>query len=1051
MFSSSKAAFSLAAALISIAAVAAPPNGNEQVPATPAFSKSIDRPSIRDFERARERRAVIEAQDSLARTGTPPAESSARLAARGRMLAKTGTDKVLVILVEFDPAHPDTYTWTPGVSTWDPLGRANGAEWTGNVADVGNAAASNRLAQVNNITGPTNYTYSGPLHNQIPAPNQYSTYIWTPDFNPQWYNDLIFGNGVKFQYTRPDGSAMNEDFTGLSVRNYYEDLSGGQYNITGTVVGWLKLPHSVYWYGADPCPGARSGIRTSWAGAIPGAGNAQSLVTDALDAVNQAYPGFDWKSYDQNGDGVIDRLWIIHAGVGEEDSTALLNATPYGEGGMWSHSSAVYPQYTVYSDATSKVVAGPYIMMPENCGISVLAHEYAHNLGAEDLYAYDRGNPSAGFWTVMCNSWTGYPLGFLPTGMDPWHLDNWGWLDPVVASDPNRVYKVQLGQASGFPGGAGVSRGVRIPLPDGRSPLPVTPEAQYEWWGGAQDLANGMMTLNAPVAVPAAGATLTARMAWDIEQSWDFLWVQVSLDGSTWTTLINPYTSSVHDPNWIGGAYGFPDDLAAAGIGGFTGRSGGWPAYTDQTFDLSAFAGKSIRLRFWYMTDWSTTGAGPFVDSVQISSGLTTLLNSQPDPSSATWAYSAPWEVNDGGQRFSHNFYLQWRNATLSGGYDRSLAEPRWDMSPVNSGLLVWYNDNFYSDNEVGHHLTDPPGFGPKGRELVVDAHPQPYRWSAYAPLYPNEAADLSSYGMMRDAPFSLNDSVPFTYGGEAFSGRPAVPDFRDAQGYYPGAEFVSLGAGYTPPRMAWCTSQWDASAVMPGKVAYGLKAPGYAPTDPLYWGLYARGAGTVGATIQSGLGYAGGTGNPGDSGAAYGWNARVLTDAPAGGTVVVWNTAVPPVTASDDRYARAVSSPLTVSAPGVLANDSGPQGWPDVASAELVYQALNGTVVLSPSGAFTYTPNAGYNGADVFTYHIRTAYGAVSNEATVFIGRRGDVNLDGTVNLADARQALQIAGGLMAPLAPDRVMVVGDLSGDGRLDVLDAVRVLRIALGKDQ
>ena len=39
-------------------------------------------------------------------------------------------------------------------------------------------------------------------------------------------------------------------------------------------------------------------------------------------------------------------------------------------------------------------------MMPENGGIGVFAHEYAHNLGAMDLYAYGNGDTSAGFWTL---------------------------------------------------------------------------------------------------------------------------------------------------------------------------------------------------------------------------------------------------------------------------------------------------------------------------------------------------------------------------------------------------------------------------------------------------------------------------------------------------------------------------------------------------------------------------------------------------------------------------------------------------------------------------
>ena len=90
-------------------------------------------------------------------------------------------------------------------------------------------------------------------------------------------------------------------------------------------------------------------------------------------------------------------------------------------------------------------------MMPENGGIGVFAHEYGHNLGAMDLYAYGVGETSAGFWTLMADDWTGYPIGFEPPAVDPWHLDRWGWLNPMVITDPSQVYTVNLGQASTSP------------------------------------------------------------------------------------------------------------------------------------------------------------------------------------------------------------------------------------------------------------------------------------------------------------------------------------------------------------------------------------------------------------------------------------------------------------------------------------------------------------------------------------------------------------------------------------------------------------------------
>ena len=112
------------------------------------------------------------------------------------------------------------------------------------------------------------------------------------------------------------------------------------------------------------------------------------------------------------------------------------------------------------------VSANAYIMMPENAGIAVLAHEFGHNLGAMDLYTYGDGQTSAGFWTLMSDSWVGFPLGYLPEAMDPMHLDQWGWLNPLTISDPARVYTVTLGQASRFPGNSEAVRAVKIQLPD---------------------------------------------------------------------------------------------------------------------------------------------------------------------------------------------------------------------------------------------------------------------------------------------------------------------------------------------------------------------------------------------------------------------------------------------------------------------------------------------------------------------------------------------------------------------------------------------------------
>jgi VCBS repeat-containing protein len=73
---------------------------------------------------------------------------------------------------------------------------------------------------------------------------------------------------------------------------------------------------------------------------------------------------------------------------------------------------------------------------------------------------------------------------------------------------------------------------------------------------------------------------------------------------------------------------------------------------------------------------------------------------------------------------------------------------------------------------------------------------------------------------------------------------------------------------------------------------------------------------------------------------------------------------------ATADSYSTDEDTLLTVAAPGVLTNDMDPDG--DALTAELDTTTPNGSLVLNPGGAFTYTPDAEFHGTDTFTYHAR-------------------------------------------------------------------------------
>jgi hypothetical protein len=92
-----------------------------------------------------------------------------------------------------------------------------------------------------------------------------------------------------------------------------------------------------------------------------------------------------------------------------------------------------------------------------------------------------------------------------------------------------------------------------------------------------------------------------------------------------------------------------------------------------------------------------------------------------------------------------------------------------------------------------------------------------------------------------------------------------------------------------------------------------------------------------------------------------------------------------PPV-ANGDAYGTDQGATLTVSAPGVLGNDTDADGNP--LTAVLVTSAASGSVALAADGSFIYTPNPAFSGTDSFTYKASDGR-ADSNVATVTIAVR--------------------------------------------------------------
>jgi VCBS repeat-containing protein len=253
----------------------------------------------------------------------------------------------------------------------------------------------------------------------------------------------------------------------------------------------------------------------------------------------------------------------------------------------------------------------------------------------------------------------------------------------------------------------------------------------------------------------------------------------------------------------------------------------------------------------------------------------------------------------------------------------------------------------------------------------------------------PISAAFLQSFvGQSRYAEFS----VKMTSGEDLW--------FNSREATYAPAPTLHLTYTHAPVAAAdaYATPQ-DAPLTVagPGVLANDTDADG----DPITASLLTGPShGTLALNADGSFTYTPNAGYNGPDGFTYKANDGQYDSNVAAVSLAV-GTFTPAPTAANDAYTVTRGTPLTVTAPGVLGNDTSPSGAS--LSATLVTGPAHGTLALNADGSFTYTPNAGYNGPDSFTYQAGDGT-SVSNTATVALNALGsiggriwdDLNADG-------------------------------------------------------
>jgi immune inhibitor A len=124
----------------------------------------------------------------------------------------------------------------------------------------------------------------------------------------------------------------------------------------------------------------------------------------------------------------------------------------------------------------------------------------------------------------------------------------------------------------------------------------------YAWWSNRGDDSDATLTRSFDLR-SLEQATMQVWMWYDIEEDWDYGYVQASADGGqTWDVLPGPSTTT-RNPN--GNSFGTA----------YTGESNGW---IKETFDLAPYAGHEVLVRFEYVTDDAVNLAGWLIDDIRI-------------------------------------------------------------------------------------------------------------------------------------------------------------------------------------------------------------------------------------------------------------------------------------------------------------------------------------------------------------------------------------------------------------------------------------------------
>lgn len=230
--------------------------------------------------------------------------------------------------------------------------------------------------------------------------------------------------------------------TGVSLKTYFRENSYGQMDVQPGPAGgvlpagdkWIRAQEPMRYYGEGEGINYVSRYR--------------ELIAEACRAVDATV---DFSKYDRDKDGIVDHLFIIHAG---NDEASPVNPDEPEVDDIWS---ILTPDVNVIVDGvrvdTAVVVAEePGFDKPH---LGIYFHEFFHDFGAPDVYGLNFADARDHKWGLMgqFGPFQGPTVGEFGNGLAPSHIVGYlkwdfdarpengrlGWIEPVNITKSGQV------------------------------------------------------------------------------------------------------------------------------------------------------------------------------------------------------------------------------------------------------------------------------------------------------------------------------------------------------------------------------------------------------------------------------------------------------------------------------------------------------------------------------------------------------------------------------------------------------------------------------------